>query len=165
MGSVKKSVTFSEFVYDTYLLSFGDNFSAYIEKLIILGHEALVNGAVDEKKKITSLISQIEDLKRQIKKLKFDLNKSKNKTNFSYDDVVQRYSLSNADLDLFRDRKNKMDEYNRSSSVLLRGEQKIELGALSHQACNAINSEKGISMKPEEARVIFDNIEQKKLGE
>lgn len=165
MTTVKKSVTFSEFVYDTYLLNFGDNFSAYIEKLIILGHEALVNGAVEEKKKITSLIAQIEDLKRDIKKLKFDLNKAKNKKTFSFDEVVERYGLAKEDLDLFRERKERMDKYNKSNDVILNGQPKIELGAVSHQAANAINAEKGISMKPEEARVILENIEQQKLDE
>lgn len=148
MATIKKSVTFDEFVYDTYLLNFGDNFSSYVQKLVILGHEALVNGAADDKKKITSLVSQMEDLKRQIKKLKFDLNKAKNGST-SYDDVVEMHGITESDLGIVRECKKKID----ADPGLFDGN------------FNYFKNMTGRNLRPKEFKALIDGVSQKKLGD
>ena len=146
MSIIKKSVSFDEFVYDTYLLNYGDNFSSYVQKLIILGHEALVNGAVEEKKKITSLIAQNEEMKREIKKLRFDLNKAKQGIS-NFDDIVDRYALSDRDLEMLREAKEIIDK----NPTFLEGR------------FNLFKNETGKNLRFNEFKTLIHNISQEKL--
>ena len=64
------SISISDHVFDTYLKDIEINKSQYIEKMLMIGSEAIVNNEINSKAKLIQLIQEKHNLEEEIKKLK-----------------------------------------------------------------------------------------------
>lgn len=103
MTVIKKHISFDEFIYNLYLSELeGNNFSKHIQKLCILGSEALNGDAVEQKKRLISTLNENERLRTQIKELNMRLRTSgcKKETNaHTKQDIIEKYQLEQKHLD------------------------------------------------------------------
>lgn len=149
MGYVQKTISFDEYVWETCLSDLKtDNFSSHINKMILIGNDAIQNGIVEKSKKITVLYNEIDDLKREIKKLKFDLNK-KHQSSSKFDDVVEVYGLTEQHLNMIEEAKNILDK----NPQYLDGRFSL------------FRNETGKNLRINEFKTLLQGISQRKLNE
>lgn len=66
----KFSISVSDLTYDSYLKEIRGNRSEYIEKLIILGSENLINEQTTDKSRLMKLIQEKTNIERELEQLK-----------------------------------------------------------------------------------------------
>lgn len=92
--AIQKTITFDEFIFNQYLSDFeGNNFSKYIQKLVVLGVEALSGDAVENKRKLISLLNENEKLSQENKNLR--MRSQKGHSCITKEDVADKYQLEN----------------------------------------------------------------------
>jgi len=75
----RMSISISDYVYDSYLSEVTDNRSAWIEKLIVLGSESVMNHEPSLKQRTFQLMQQNEVAKKEIQNLKLQIENLKKK--------------------------------------------------------------------------------------
>lgn len=77
MAVIRKHISFDEFIFNQYLSDLDeDNFSKHIQKLVVLGTEALNGDAVETKRRLISTLNENERLNQELKLLKMRLQKN-----------------------------------------------------------------------------------------
>jgi hypothetical protein len=96
MSSIKKSLAFDQYFWNTYIDHSCGNLSQYIRKYVILGVEAEVNKIDDYRKRVLELTREIDSLKTLNKTLKGSLEslKARSEKVESYDSIVSKYGLN-----------------------------------------------------------------------
>lgn len=98
MAYFQKTVTFDDYVFDTYLKDFEGNFSKYIQRLVVAGHEAIEGKHEVYKKQTIDMANKIAALQIEIRNLKALVERLKKKSANSPESICQKYQFSENDL-------------------------------------------------------------------
>jgi len=97
--AVKKSVTFDEFIWDTYLSDYKGNFSKHIQRLVVLGYEGLMNKQDQLMKRAITLVNQNEELEKENKLLRSKLSNLEGKLKKG----TMNFELSSKDIEILEE--------------------------------------------------------------
>jgi hypothetical protein len=93
MSSVRKTITFDSFIFDTYVIDYGNNLSKYIQKLVILGAGAMVEGIEHKDRRILVLMKELEEIKVENLRLKQKLGSDISQEEKTYFQILNKYKI------------------------------------------------------------------------
>lgn len=106
MGSIKKTISFDDYVWDSYLSGYdGDNFSKHIQKLIVAGFEAIDGKQDIYKKQVITLTNKLTDKDIEIRNLKALVQRLKKGSSKTPSGIIDKYSLTNQHINFLKERK------------------------------------------------------------
>ena len=103
MGYIQKTITFDEWVWNTYLSEVDGNFSKHIQKLVIIGHEATEGKFEFYKKQVIVLTNKITDLQVENTNLKMLVERLKKRSGKSPEFIIEKYKMDIDDITLLKE--------------------------------------------------------------
>jgi len=97
MGSTKKTISFDDYVFETYLKDFEGNFSKYIQKLVLVGHDAIEGKHEIYKRQSIDMANKIAGLQIENRNLKALVERLKKRSASSPESICQKYQFSEND--------------------------------------------------------------------
>ena len=111
--TVIKSISFDDLIFERYLDGYkGDNFSSYIQKLVVLGYESLTGKteryAIENnglRVEVIELQKQLLEMQKKIQEMKTNkvIISNNQKSEEQYERIIEKYQLMDSDLNLVKE--------------------------------------------------------------
>lgn len=112
------SITVSDYTFNQYLAQIKNNRSAFIEEMIIKGVEQSINSYEDTRAKVVTLIQQLNDKDQEIKKLKFQIEGLRVRTNRKLQTEMKAFNASSVEeLEQKKEELHAKEQYHRSLKI------------------------------------------------